>query len=102
MMSLSPVVNHMPGTLSFHPPMPPPLTDANFSSVSGWVAVVKGHPRYNHVAVREVGVEAVTFLQNSYHDPHMAINRVNTEIGKRRRPPLADLYWAPYGPLLSR
>ena len=44
-----------------------------------------------HVAVREAGVGVVTFLQNHNSVPHVAVHKVNTEVGATFSPAPAAL-----------
>ena len=70
--------------------------------IQRWVAAVQRRPRYGHVTGRAVGVGAVPFLQNHYRVPHMAVQKVDPEVGARCRPPLAAHHWTPNCPGRSR
>ena len=62
----------------------------------------KQHPRYEHVKVRAVGVGEVTFLQNHYHDLHVAVHEVDSEVGVRCCPLLTVPHQTPDEPIRSR
>ena len=41
----------------------------------------------------------ITFPQNHYRAPHVAVHEVNLEVGVSHFTPIAALDWAPYWPV---
>ena len=66
------------------------------------MAAVQRRPRYKHVTGHTVGVGKVPFLHNCYHVPHVAVQKVDSEVGERHPPPLTAPHWTPNGPDCSR
>ena len=60
-----------------------PLPSLHYTciQVSGRVDLVECIPRHKHVAVWSTGLGAVTFLQDQYPVPYMAVYKVNPEVG---------------------
>ena len=66
------------------------------------VALVYLYPWNEHVTGGAAGVGEVTFLQNHYRIPHVAVHGVNPEVGVCQRPPPVALSWTLQQPVLPR
>ena len=59
------------------------------------VPAVEGLVWHNNITLGEHGVGSVTFLQDHYWVPRVAVQKVNLEVGMIRSPSQAPLYWSP-------
>ena len=59
----------------------PILLHSPYAECCGQVPAIKGLLWHKHVALRAHGVGAVTFLQDHNCIPHVAVRKVNLEVG---------------------
>ena len=80
-------------------PVPPPVdyTSSPFPSAKGRrkVPAVKGLLGHKNVALGSLGLGSVTLVRYHNFIPHVALCKVNPEVGPTQRPTQAPIYWEP-------
>ena len=92
------MASHTPGPIS----PPPKLSSSSYNiclfwsarRAQWWYKIGSTITRKKNVSGREVGVGMINFLHNHYRVLHVAVQKVNPEVGMRQHPPPTDLHWA--------